>query len=411
MAIYTYVARNRKGEKIKGQIDADNERAVAYQLRPQGLILISAKRRAGFRTLSSGKTSSKVKLFKPGVRSKHIIVMFRQFATLINAGLPIIQALDILIDQTQNISLKEITTQVKNDIEAGSSISDALAKYPKKFSPLICNMIKAGEAGGILDLILTRLANYLEETDNMKEKIKTATRYPVLVLIMSGGLVFALMFFILPQMEELFREAFQANLPALTQFFLDLSRLLRERFYIIPPIVGIIAIIYWLIKKSDKGSYWLDALKLKIPVLGELFHKIALSRFTRTLSTLSNSGVPILESLDLTGKTAGNKVIEKAVEEARESLKEGETIALPLRRHSVFPPLATSMISVGEQTGSLDEMLNKVADFYDREVQNLIDSLASLLEPLLMVFLGTTVGVIVIAMYLPYFSMFKYIGG
>ena len=407
MAVYAYIARSRRGEKIRGQIDANDEREVAHQLRAQGLILISARRRA----LSSEKAISEVKLFKPRIKSKHIIIMFRQFATLINAGLPIVQALDILVNQTQNASLKEIIIQVKADIEAGSSLSDALLKYPKKFPPLICNMIKAGEVGGVLDLILTRLANYLEETDNMKERIKTAMRYPIFVLIMAGGLVFALMFFILPRMEELFREAFQANLPALTQFFLDLSRLLREKFYIVLLIVGIIALIYWLIKRSNRGSYWLDTVKLKLPVLGKLFHKMALSRFARTLATLSNSGVPILESLELTGKTAENKVIERAVEEARSSLKEGETISAPLKRYSVFPPLATSMISVGEQTGSLDEMLDKVADFYDQEVQTIIDSLASLLEPLLMVFLGATVGIIVVAMYLPYFTMFKYIGG
>ena len=240
MAVYAYIARSRRGEKIRGQIDANDEREVAHQLRAQGLILISARRRA----LSSEKAISEVKLFKPRIKSKHIIVMFRQFATLINAGLPIVQALDILVNQTQNASLKEIIIQVKADIEAGSSLSDALLKYPKKFSPLICNMIKAGEVGGVLDLILTRLANYLEETDNMKERIKTAMRYPIFVLIMAGGLVFALMFFILPRMEELFREAFQANLPALTQFFLDLSRLLREKFYIVLLIVGIIAVSY-----------------------------------------------------------------------------------------------------------------------------------------------------------------------
>ncbi len=411
MAVYTYVARGRRGEKIRGHIDAGDEREVAHQLRAQGLILISAKKRISLVALSSEKSVSKTQLFEFRIKSKHIVVMFRQFATLINAGLPIVQALDVLINQTQNLSLKKVIIQVKADIETGLSLSDALAKHSKRFSSLICNMVKAGEAGGVLDLILTRLATYMEETDDMKARIKTAMRYPIFVLIMALGLIFALIFFILPQMEELFREAFQADLPALTQIFLDLSRLLREKFYIIPTIVGVVALTYWLIKRSDKGSYWLDVVKLKLPVLGKLFHKMALSRFTRTLATLCNSGVPILESLELTGKTAENKVIERAAEEAKNSLKEGETIAAPLKKYSVFPPLATSMISVGEETGSLDEMLNKVADFYDQEVRAIVDSLASLLEPLLMVFLGGTVGVVVVAMYLPYFSMFKYIGG
>ncbi len=411
MAVYTYMARGRRGEKIRGQIDSNDEREVAHQLRAQGLILISAKRRFSLAALGSEQSVAKIPFFELRIKSKHIVIMFRQFATLINAGLPIVQALDILINQTQNLSLKKIIIQVKADIEAGLSFSDALAKHPKKFSPLVCNMIKAGEAGGVLDLILTRLATYMEETGDMKARIKAAMRYPLFVLIMAMGLVFALVSFILPQMEELFRESFQADLPALTQIFLDLSRLLREKFYIIPSIVGIAALIYWLVKRSNKGGYWLDAVKLKFPVLGRLFHRLALSRFTRTLATLCNSGVPILESLDLTGKTAENKVIERAVGEAKDSLKEGETIAVPLKRYSVFPPLVTSMISVGEETGSLDEMLNKVADFYDQEVQVIVDSLASLLEPLLMVFLGGTVGVVVLAMYLPYFSMFQYIGG
>ena len=411
MAAYHYLALNREGTKIKGLIEADSERKAITQLRPRGLFVISLKKNGNLFNFVRGKTGTGIRIFKPTIKSKDIIIFLRQFATLINAGLPIVQALAIMIDQTPHSTLKEKISQIRKDVEAGMPLSEALTKHPKAFSTLSCNMMKAGEMGGVLDVILARLASYLESTENIKEKTKTATRYPVFVMFMAFGLVGALTLFVLPKMKTLFQESFQAELPFLTRLMLDLSDFVRTKFYFVLIIIAALGILYHFIKKSNKGSYLLDQLKLKLPIIGKLFHKICLSRFTRTLATLFSSGVPILDSLDMTGKTAGNKVIEKAVEEARSSLKEGETLAGPLKKYPVFPPMVVSMIAVGEETGSLDEMLNKISDFYDREIEVMIDSFASMLEPLLLGFLGATIGIAVVAMYLPYFTMFEYIGG
>jgi len=409
MAAYSYLALDTGGRRVRGVIEADNESEAVAQLRPQGLMVISI-RESRIAASGENRRGSQLTIFQPRIKGKDVIVLSRQFATLINAGVPLAQALSILIEQTQNTSLKKVIEEVRRDVEGGMPLSSALAKHPKVFSRLYCDMVRAGEVGGVLDVILTRLANYLESTENINQRMKSAMRYPLFVLFMAGGLISALLFFILPKMKELFAETLHANLPGLTQFMLDLSNFARQKYYFVIIFIVALAIGYYFFKNSNRGSYLLDKMKLKIPVLGKLYHRISLSRFSRTLATLSNSGVPILESLEITGKTAGNKLIEKAVEEARTSLKEGETIAAPLSRYEVFPPMMVSMISVGEETGALDEMLNKVADFYDREVETMVDSLTSLIEPLLIVFLGATVGIVVIAMYLPYFTMFKHVG-
>jgi len=410
MPTYSYVARDLMGKKVKGEIEGENERRVISQLRLRRLTVISLKRKSKLAAIG-GKKLSTVSLFKPRIKTRDIIIAFRQFATLINAGLPIVQSLDILIEQTRNPILIETLDKVREDIKAGVYLSDALSRYPKVFSPLICNLIKAGEEGGVLDEILLRLAGYLESAENIKNRIKGAMRYPLFVLFMAGGLTIALLYFILPRMEELFREGFGAELPAFTKFILDLSRFLRQQFYILPIFIVAVYLAYAILKRTERGALWIDSLKLKIPIMGKLFHRITLSRFARTLATLSNSGVPILDALDLTGKAAGSKIIEKAAQESREALREGETIAIPLKRYPIFPPLVISMISVGEKTGALDEMLNKIADLYDDEVKRMVDSLTSLLEPVLIGFLGCTVGIIVVAMYLPYFTMFQHIAG
>jgi len=409
MAAYSYLALDAQGKKVRGVIEADSDSEVASQLRPQGLMILSVKKSKA-PAAGKEKKAQQLKIFNPRVKNKDTIVFSRQFATLINAGLPLVQSLDVMMAQSTNRTLKEVIGEVRKDVEGGMSLFNALTKHPRVFSRLYCNMVRAGEMGGVLDVILTRLAGYLESTEDTNQRMKAAMRYPLFVLFMAGGLVAALLFFILPKMKDLFTESLHANLPALTQFMLDLSDLLRERYYVLIIVIALLATIYYLAKRSDKGSYFLDKMVLKIPVMGRLFHRIALSRFARTLATLSNSGVPILDSLEITGKTAENRVIEKAVDEARDSLKEGETIAAPLSKCPVFPPMMVSMISVGEQTGALDEMLNKIADFYDREVETMVDSLASLIEPVLILFLGGTVGIVVIAMYLPYFTMFKHIG-
>ncbi len=411
MAAYHYLAMGQGGKKVRGVVEANSERQVAAQLKPQGLTVISIKKSHGLFTSITRKSTLKIEIFKPRVKTKDIIVFFRQFATLINAGLPIVQALAIIIDQTSNSSLKEIIGEIKKDVEAGKPLSEALAKHPRVFSPLSYNMVRAGEMGGVLDTILTRVAGYLESMENIKERIASAMRYPIFVTFMAGGLTAALISFVLPQMKSLFAESLHAELPTLTQFMLNLSDFVRLRFYVVLIIIGGLAAAYYLLPRFPKGAYLLDNLKLKFPVLGKLFHKISLSRFARTLALLSNSGVPILDSLDITGKTAQNRVIEKAVEEAKSSLKEGGTIAGPLREYWVFPPMMVGMISVGEQTGALDQMLNKISDFYDQEIETTVNSLTSIIEPLLIGFLGVTVGIVVVAMYLPYFTMFQHIGG
>ena len=410
MAAYHYLALNGEGTKIKGLIEADDEKKAIAQLKPRGLTIISLKKNGNLFNSVRGKPGTGIRIFKPRIKSKDIIIFLLQFATLINAGLPVVQALAIMIEQTPHSTLKEKISQIRKDVEAGMPLSEALAKHPRAFSTLSCNMIRAGEMGGILDIILTRLANYLESTENIKQKTTAAMRYPVFVMFMAAGLIAALILFVLPKMKTLFQESFQAELPFLTQLMLDISDFVRTKFYFILIIIAGLGAAYHFIKKSDKGSYLLDKLKLKLPIIGKLFHKICLSRFTRTLATLFNSGVPILDSLDMTGKTVGNKVIEKAVEEAKSSLKEGEALADPLKKYPVFPPMVVSMISVGEQTGALEEMLDKISDFYDREIEVMIDSFASMLEPLLLGFLGITIGIAVVAMYLPYFTMFQYIG-
>ncbi|MCD6472001.1 type II secretion system F family protein [Candidatus Aerophobetes bacterium] len=410
MAIYSYIAIDHNGKRKKEMIDAENERTVIAQLRMQKLIPLSIKKRNKLSVSLTKKSSSGMAIFKPRIKGKDIIIFFRQFATLINAGLPMVQALDIMINQTQNTTLKTIAGEVKKDVEAGISLSEALSKHSKIFSSLSQNMIKAGEMGGVIDVVLLRLADYLEYTESIKRRMSSAMRYPIFVLFMAGGLIGILLFIVLPKMEVLFKESLHTKLPALTQFILTLSNVAKQKFYFIFLIVGIILLFYYFIKKSVRGSYILDKIKLKLPVIGKLFHEIALSRFARTLATLSDSGVPILDSIEMTGKMSENKFIEKATMEAKSSLKEGETLSAPLRKYTVFPPMVTSMISVGEKTGALDEMLNKIADFYDREVEVMVNSLASLIEPLLIIFLGATVGIVVVAMYLPYFTMFQHIG-
>jgi type IV pilus assembly protein PilC len=411
MATYHYLAIDQGGKRIRGVMEADSERQIVIELRPQGLTIISIKKSPGLFPSLAGKSTLKLEVFKPRVKTKDIIVFFRQFATLINAGLPMVQALATMIDQTSNSSLKEIIGEIKKDVEAGKPLSEALATHPRIFPSLAHNMVRAGEMGGVLDTILTRVAEYLESIENIKERITSAMRYPIFVTFMAGGLTAALIFFILPQIKSLFAESLHAELPALTQFMLNLSDFLRFRFYVVLIIIGALTAAYYLLQRSPKEGYLVDSLKLRFPVLGKLFHKISLSRFARTLALLANSGIPILDSLEMTGKTAQNRVIEKAVEEARSSLKEGGTIAGPLKEYWVFPPMMVNMISVGEQTGALDQMLNKISDFYDQEIENMVNSLASIIEPLLIGFLGITVGIVVIAMYLPYFTMFQHIGG
>ena len=366
MLSYHYLALNGQGRKIKGIIEANSTKEAFAQLRPRGLTIISLKKKHGLSSVPRENSTHTGKLFAFRVKNKEIIIFLRQFATLIIGGLPVVQALDVMIRQTNHAVLKEGIIQVKKDVEAGMPLSEAMAKHPKIFSSFIHNMVKAGEAGGVLNIVLTRLTGYLESMENIAQRVKAALRYPVFVMLMALGLIGALVFLVLPEMQSLFQDSFQAELPLITQVILDLSNFVRTKFYFVILIIGAFGFVYYYLpKKYERVGYLIDVVKLKIPVIGKLYHRICLSRFTRTLAILFTSGVPILDSLDMTAKTSGNKVIEKAIMEAKSSLKEGETIAEPLSNCPVFPPMVVSMISVGEKTGALDQMLNKISDFYD----------------------------------------------
>jgi len=333
-----------------------------------------------------------------------VVIFTRQFATMINAGLPLVQSLSILAQQTENKALKEVTKSVVYDVEAGNTLADAMRKHPKAFSDLYVNMVAAGEAGGILDTILLRLATFLEKNDALVRKVKGAMIYPAVIFSVAGMAIVILLIFVIPVFQEMFAGIHQ-QLPMPTRIVIGASNILKRYWWAIGG--GIAAFIFGIKRyyATPSGKLNLDKLMLNVPVLGDLIRKSAVSRFTRTLGTLIASGVSILEGLEITAKTAGNRVIHDAVMESRASIAGGETIAAPLQKSKVFPPMVISMIAVGEQTGGLDEMLSKIADFYDEEVDAAVEALLSLMEPVMIVVLGVVVGGMIIAMYLPIFNM------
>jgi len=388
------------GGAQSGTMEAINETVVRSQLRQQRIIPTKIK---------VVREKKNITLFKPKVKAKNLAIFTRQLATMIDAGLPLVQSLDILAEQEENITLKGILNRVKDDVESGMTFAAALKKHPKAFNDLYTNMVVAGEEAGTLDIILNRLATFIEKAEALRRKVKSAMMYPMIVTFVAVVVVGILMVFVIPTFEKMFREAGQ-QLPGLTQLVVDVSKFIRGHILIFigAIILFILAIRY--IRKTDKGKKAIDGFLLKLPIFGILLRKVAVARFTRTLSTLMQSGVPILDGLQLVAKTSGNKVIEDAVMEARENISSGENIAEPLARSKVFPPMVTRMISVGENTGALDQMLNKIADFYEDEVDTAVAGLTSMLEPLMIVFLGGVVGTIVIAMYLPIFNMANAIG-
>ena len=338
------------------------------------------------------------------IKMRDIVILTRQFSTMINAGLPLVQAMTILADQSQNKTLSEIMRKVVFDVESGNTVADALGKHPKAFSSLYVNMVAAGEAGGILDTILMRLATFMEKNDALIRKVKGAMIYPGVIMTVAGLAITVLLIFVIPVFENLFASAGLA-LPLPTRIVMGMSRFLKGYWYVV---LGTIAASVFMFKRyaaTSDGRLKIDRFLLKVPVLGDVLRKSAVSRFTRTLGTLVSSGVSILDGLEITAKTAGNRVVQDAIMESRASIAGGDTIAAPLKKSGVFPPMVISMISVGEQTGGLDEMLSKIADFYDEEVDAAVSNLLSLLEPIMIVFLGVVVGGMVVAMYLPIFDM------
>jgi type IV pilus assembly protein PilC len=404
MDVYVWEGRSRKGTIEKGEISANNEAAVRLQLRRQQIqaIKIHTKPKDILKSLKFPKSRR--------VKEKELVVFTRQFATMIDAGLPLVQCLEILASQQVNTAFKEILLKVKGDVEAGSTFADALRKHPRVFNDLFCNLVAAGEAGGILDTILNRLAAYIEKTMNLKKKVKGAMVYPSVVLSIALVVVAGLLLFVIPVFQKMFADM-GGTLPAFTQFVIYLSEVMRRYFiYIAAALIALgVAFVRWY--RTERGRIIVDDLLLKIPVIGPLIKKVAIAKFTRTLGTMLSSGVPIMEGLDIVARTSGNKTIERAILRTKVSIGEGKTIAEPLGASRIFPAMVVQMISVGESTGALDSMLSKIADFYDDEVDTAVAALTSLIEPALMVFLGITVGGLVIAMYLPIFQMASVIGG
>jgi len=376
-------------------MEAPNATVVKAQLRHQRIIPTKIKRY---------RERKQINLFKSKVKAKSLAVFTRQLATMIDAGLPLVQSLDILAEQEENPAFRTILNQVKEDVESGMTFAAALKKHPKAFNELYVNMVVAGEESGTLDLIMNRLAIFIEKSEALRRKVKSALMYPMIVTFVAIVVVGILMIFVIPTFEKMFREAGQP-LPALTQLVVDMSKFIRS--HILYVIAGVIVLIFLFrrVRQTNRGRKALDRILLHLPVFGILLRKVAVARFTRTLSALMTSGVPILDGLQIVAKTSGNKLIEDTVLDARESISSGENIAKPLARSKVFPPMVTRMISAGESTGALDQMLNKIADFYEDEVDTAVAGLTSMLEPIMIVFLGGVVGTIVIAMYLPIFNM------
>jgi type IV pilus assembly protein PilC len=396
MPIYKWEGKTSKGSVKKGEMEAPSEAAIRIHLRQQNII-----------PTKIGVKGREIKISLPiakKVPQRAIAIFTRQLATMIDAGLPLVQSLDILSSQQENKLFKNILREIREDVEGGSTFAGALKKHPSTFDDLYTNLVVAGEEGGILDNILTRLSNYIEKAEALKKKVKSAMIYPAIIVSVAILVVIILMIFVIPVFETMFKSAGQ-SLPLPTLIVLTMSKIIKKYIVVIVPAFILLVYLFRKFYKTEAGVVLIDRLILKVPVFGMLLKKVAVARFARTLGTLVSSGVPILDGLLIVSKTAGNKTVETAILSARASIREGETIAEPLGRSGIFPAMVIQMISVGESTGALDSMLTKIADFYDDEVDVAVSNLTSLLEPFLMVFLGVVIGGVVIAMYLPIFQM------
>jgi type IV pilus assembly protein PilC len=387
-------------------MEAPTRDAVLARLRAQRIQPIPNRIRERGKGLDRDLT---IPGFSDGIKEKDIVVFTRQLGTMIDAGLPIVQCLDILAAQAEKKAFRKVLSQLKEDVEAGSTFTEALKKHDKHFDNLFINMISAGEIGGILDTILQRLSIYMEKAMKLKAKIKGAMIYPATIITVAVGVTAVLLIWVIPVFAELF-SSFGQELPGPTQFVINLSNFTIAYFPYLTALAVAIAVILRQLYQTENGRYRMDQIFLQVPVFGELIRKSSIARFSRTLSTLMSSGVPILDSLLITAKTAGNKVVERAILATRTSISEGNTIAEPLSASKVFPPMVCQMISVGESTGALDAMLAKIADFYEDEVDNMVANLTTLMEPLVILLLGTLIGGLVISMYLPIFKLGAVIG-
>lgn len=400
--MYLWVAETKKGRKLKGELEAASEQIANSQLRKRNLKVLKLKPKPK-------DLFANVAFMQPKVTNKDIVIFTRQFSTMIDAGLPLVQGLNILAQQAENPTFKRILKQITKDVEGGSTLAEGMKKHPKVFNELFVNLIAAGEVGGILDTILQRLATFIEKAEDLKSKIKGALTYPIVVMGIAFIVIAVILIFVIPVFQDMF-SSFGSALPAPTQLVVNMSDFLKGNIiYII--IAGIaLSFVFKQYRNTKGGRKTTDNILLKLPVFGDLLKKTAVARFTRTLGTMLSSGVPILDSLEIVAKTAGNVVIEEIIYDVRGSIAEGQTIAEPLSENDVFPGMVIQMISVGEATGALDTMLEKIADFYDKEVDAAVEALTSMLEPLLMLFLGGTIGGLVVAMYLPIFEMAGAVG-
>lgn len=401
---YAYKVRDRQGKLVEGQLEADSSALVVNKLRQMGYTPVAIEQR------DTGALQREIRI--PGlgdrVKVKDVAVFSRQFATMINAGLTLLRALSILSEQTENTALAGVVKQVRQDVEQGASLSQALARHPKVFSRLYVAMVRAGETGGVLDSVLLQLAGTLEKQVALRQKVRSAMTYPVAVFFLVAGILTAMLLFVVPMFEDLYSEL-GGTLPLPTRVLLGVSGVAKR--FAVPIFVlegaGLWALRRWI--ATEEGRARFDALKLRLPIFGKVVRKTAITRFARTLAVLLRSGVPILESLEITAETVNNAVVSKAVRDTQVAVKRGEAVAKPLTEHPVFPPMVTQMMAVGEETGALDELLDKVGDFYDQEVEATVDALTSLLEPALIVLMGASVGAMVVALYLPMFNIINLI--
>jgi type IV pilus assembly protein PilC len=403
VSVFLWKGRTPGGEVRSGEIEAASREVALTELRRKRIIATQVRTKRREISFSFGKG-------KRGVKGKDLAIFTRQFSTMIDSGLPLVQCLDILSKQTEEANFRAVIAEVMHDVEAGTTLAEALSKQPHVFDSLFVNMVDAGEAGGILDKILQRLATYIEKAEALKRKVKSAMTYPTVVLCVAGAAMTFMLLVIIPVFAQVFKD-FGGQLPLPTLIVVKMSEILKNTWWMIGlVIVGLI----WAIKryrKTESGGRRVDAFLLRMPVMGDLIRKASIARFTRTLGTMISSGVAILAGLDITARTAGNKIIEDAIQATKASIREGETIAAPLREADVFPPMVVQMISVGEETGALDKMLEKIANFYDEEVNTAVDTLTSIIEPVMIVVMGTMVGGMVVAMYLPMFKLINVVAG
>ena len=402
MPVFLWRGKDRHNKKKKGEMEAPTEEAVNSELIRRKITPTKIK-------LQPKDIFENVAFMQPKVTQADIIIFCRQFSTMIDAGLPIIQCLDILYSQNENKTFKNILKEIKGNVESGQTFAEALKKYPKQFDDLFVNMIAAGEAGGILDTILRRLSAYMEKAAKLKAKIKGGMTYPIVTIVIAIIVIAIIMVFVIPVFEEMF-EGMGSALPAPTQIVVKMSRIIKSNILYLIGFIGVSIFAIRRFYKTAKGQVVMDDLFLRLPLFGPLIRKAAVSKFTRTMGTMLNSGVAILDALEIVAKTAGNKTIEKAVYETRSAIAEGRTMSDPLSESGVFPSMVCQMIAVGESTGALDSMLTKIADFYDEEVDQAVENMTALIEPFMLVFLGVVIGGLVVSMYLPIFKMASALG-